>query len=551
MRETKQASLTAYYSARKATFTPGVKHKGKETTQLLEKQILRTPKSDKVSRSSSSECQPVPSKRRRLSSAYRSPCKTPAQGVRDAANRDAQQLSARKRLYPQDGEVSNNKAAKIERTTKGADVSTGAASSGQGTSSERADKLENALKFDKVDMLQKLKASGKLGDLKEKLDIIQKTQNQLAELRLKKEQRKPSTESPAFVKYDHLTESGPPSLTLPYSYKVLNETFRCCDTVVSMLFNRKEICTFEKLKQSVEEMQKKRFGEKQLGQIKRVYPNSYEFAWEKVNTRGSGSNCLKLVITPLFYNATKRPETLSAVELLKRRKVFNCQLLAIVKRHHDSFLSKLDPPMAVPSELLTRWHPKFPLETIPEIEPAALPRSPQQTTCSSAKDVLDRFKGKMNERIEKALESIVQSRTDPTPVAEPTPSALKGVSADLLERIRQRETLKLVKEMTMKPETERERAQLSHLPEFIRIVRSLFLAEQKAALPRDELLRKVRDSYSTLMSEREVEALAEQASKVLPDWFKVLAIKRGVFVKIAKDKDVSDLVSRVKNKLNE
>ena len=49
----------------------------------------------------------------------------------------------------------------------------------------------------------------------------------------------------------------PAELPLPYSYQLLEEKFRCTDTVVSMLQKRKEICTFEKLKTAVQEMSRR------------------------------------------------------------------------------------------------------------------------------------------------------------------------------------------------------------------------------------------------------------------------------------------------------
>lgn len=50
---------------------------------------------------------------------------------------------------------------------------------------------------------------------------------------------------------------APPSLSLPYKYKLLEDMFRGMDTVVSMLHNRSEICTFSKLKSAVQEMTKR------------------------------------------------------------------------------------------------------------------------------------------------------------------------------------------------------------------------------------------------------------------------------------------------------
>ena len=63
--------------------------------------------------------------------------------------------------------------------------------------------------------------------------------------------------APAYEKFHSLATPAPPSLTLPYKYKQLAETFRGMDTVVSMLHNRNEICTFSKLKAAVQSMNKK------------------------------------------------------------------------------------------------------------------------------------------------------------------------------------------------------------------------------------------------------------------------------------------------------
>lgn len=63
--------------------------------------------------------------------------------------------------------------------------------------------------------------------------------------------------SPAFQRYSSLAQAGTPSLTLPFSYRHLAELFRCVDTVVSLLFNRKETITFGKLQPAVQEMSRK------------------------------------------------------------------------------------------------------------------------------------------------------------------------------------------------------------------------------------------------------------------------------------------------------
>lgn len=49
-------------------------------------------------------------------------------------------------------------------------------------------------------------------------------------------------------------EKVPTGLPLPFDFRALLEMFRSCDTIVSMLHNRKELCSFDKLKPAVQEV---------------------------------------------------------------------------------------------------------------------------------------------------------------------------------------------------------------------------------------------------------------------------------------------------------
>ena len=87
--------------------------------------------------------------------------------------------------------------------------------------------------------------------------------------------------TPAYQRFQHLLSEAPSTLTLPYKFRFLKEAFHCLDTVSSFLHNRKEIITFKKLKSSVQEMLNKNFTEKQLAQIKTVFPFAYIYRREK------------------------------------------------------------------------------------------------------------------------------------------------------------------------------------------------------------------------------------------------------------------------------
>lgn len=54
------------------------------------------------------------------------------------------------------------------------------------------------------------------------------------------------------------------------------------------------------------------------------------------------------------------------------------------------FLTGLDPPMHIPRDRLTRWHPNFDIDGVPDITSSALPQPPNVEKITSAKDVLGR-----------------------------------------------------------------------------------------------------------------------------------------------------------------
>ena len=62
----------------------------------------------------------------------------------------------------------------------------------------------------------------------------------------------------------------------------------------------------------------------------------------------------------------------------------------------QDYLSKLDPPIApIPDEKLFRWHPRFPLDKIPNVQPTDIPMPQMAATFNTAKDVLDKARQMM------------------------------------------------------------------------------------------------------------------------------------------------------------
>ncbi|KAA0723894.1 DNA replication factor [Triplophysa tibetana] len=372
---------------------------------------------------------------------------------------------------------------------------------------------------------------------------------------------------PAYQRYHTLAQDVPPGLALPYKYKVLLEMFRSLDTIVGMLFNRSETVTFAKIKQGVQDMMHKRFEESHLGQIKAVYPSAYIFRQEKNIPCFSGTgkkSAHQLTVEPLIeqeFNGT-RP-VLSASRVLERRHIFHQNLVEIVKGHHKVFLASLNPPIVVPDDKLTRWHPRFNADEVPNIKPGDLPQPPQTEKVTTAQEVLDKARALMTPKMEKALANMALKTAEtahvkepeptPKPVVTPTetPSALKGVSQSLLERIRAKEAQKLQAVMTRNPQQEERLSKMSRLPELARILRNVFVAEKKPALIMELACNRMISSYRSPLSADEMETHLRLLAELTPDWLKVHPVRKDVYLKLNKTTDLNIVLDKLNQKISE
>ncbi|KAJ8417803.1 hypothetical protein AAFF_G00226460 [Aldrovandia affinis] len=220
---------------------------------------------------------------------------------------------------------------------------------------------------------------------------------------------KESENVPAYERYHTLAQDVPPGLSLPYKYKVLAEMFRSMDTIVGMLFNRSETVTFAKVKQAVQDMMHKRFEESHVGQIKTVYPSAYTFRQERnIPTFSATANksSYQLTMEPDIEKKSGVRPLLSASCLLERRRIFHRNLVDVVKQHHKVFLASVNPALSVPDDKLTRWHPRFSVDEVPNILASELPLPPQTEKMTTAQEVLDKARSLMTPKMEKALANI-------------------------------------------------------------------------------------------------------------------------------------------------
>ncbi|XP_011703685.1 PREDICTED: DNA replication factor Cdt1 [Wasmannia auropunctata] len=410
----------------------------------------------------------------------------------------------------------------------------------------------------------------------------------------------PGKSSPikAYQKYLSLAESEIPGLALPYNYRFLAEIFRCVDTVSAMLFNRKELITFNKLKPAVQELLRRNFTQEHLAQIKTIYPDAYTYQQEKHRNFGSVSKREKyeLVLTPVVekINGRNTPDAdnvlktasesgMSPTILLERRKRFYNALLERVKDEHEKFLLSFETPrlMNIPREKIVRWHPEFDVESCRKIEQAVLPQPPLVEK-PTARDVLDKAKSLFNcgTRMEKALQRLAEanlttkskspvstqdSTTQTTEDGIPkvniaivdtppsTPSVqtdhlstlFKGIPKALLEKVRAKQAAKALEAMTRTPNADKEAALYSRLPELAKLIRNIFVAEKKGVLPIEAVIQKLDNSFRTKLTSQELKEHIRQLCKLLPTWASIHNVRKVDYLKLDKNVELAKVIKRL------
>ncbi|BFZ19630.1 hypothetical protein BsWGS_22669 [Bradybaena similaris] len=456
-------------------------------------------------------------------------------------------------------------------------------------------KLKVLSKMNGQALRNRLKQSGKLSDLKEKLGQLGGAVQELGKLggavqekrsqavaadtpaKVLTETEKPVPVLPAYQRFETLVEEGPPSLTLPFSYKMLESAFQAMDTAVSMMHNRSEMCTFSKLKVAVQNMTRKNFEEATVGQIKTIVPDAYIFRQESnISTYGSKVSGYQLTVEANLGQDAGSSEgaktsdgkpTFTASALLKRKLRFKNNLLGYLKQIHKEFLASLKYPLNVPDDKLTRWHPRFQLDKVPEVVSAQLPQPPEVKVYHSAKDVLEKQRGRLNPRVEEALSRIVSEKEDKdennlqassvsssstsallsTSTSEQSPLSMRGIPPALLAKIRAKEAQKMEEALTRSPAEDSKTRIMGHLPEIIRILRTYFVTEKKPAVPLEAAYKKLEESYHTRISHRELEQHVEMLRELAPELISIVEVKRGKFLKLDKNVDVQAVSNRILN----
>ncbi|CAF91553.1 unnamed protein product, partial [Tetraodon nigroviridis] len=319
----------------------------------------------------------------------------------------------------------------------------------------------------------------------------------------------------------------------------------------------------------------RRFEEGHVAQIKAVFPEAYTFRRERnvppfssSSPKGSFQLTVEPSLTPVGSSHAppdqkeSRP-LLSASRLLERRRTFNLNLVSIVKQHHAAFLASLVPPMSVPEDRLTRWHPRFNVDTVPAVEPSQLPQPPPTERLSTAQEVLEKARSLITPKMEKALESLALAAEGarelkeaappaaPAAPADQVPDGLKGVSKSLVDRIRAKEAQKMQAAMTRNPGRAERLLMMSRLPELARILRNVFVEEKKPALVMEVACNRMVTSYRSALSPGDMEKHVRLLAEVAADWLSIHPVRKDFYLKLNRKMELRGVVDRLSSRLEE
>ena len=376
----------------------------------------------------------------------------------------------------------------------------------------------------------------------------------------KKQYNTTPLKSPQYQKSQHLTADT--QLPLSYTQSILLDHFRCTDVVLSMLDRRKENCTFEKLQKSVTTMSGKQMTLKTLSQFMYLYPSAFSLSYQptRASIHSPRRGQLELIIiatndmhseSPIKKNSVKS-HSLTNQELLTRKNQFHSYIIDYVKQYHVEYLERLNPPIIIPADkIVKRWHPNFNLDTVPNIPEGNMPQKPQRNTPQTAKQILASSQELLPTRFTRVMLKFAEDNTSLDPVSDTTTdnrnntNELKGVSKNLIERIRIREQEKAKLNMIRDDVSLHRLDMLESLPEMCSIVRNMYLAQQRGTLPWADVLHKLKDSHHSRMEQKYMEEHLTLLLEVLPNWISLVNLKGTKFLKVKRNTPLNSLLSHL------
>ncbi|CAF3916927.1 unnamed protein product [Rotaria sp. Silwood2] len=360
---------------------------------------------------------------------------------------------------------------------------------------------------------------------------------------------------PAYERFNSLVTTI--ELPLPNKYELLLEQYKHLDFLVCHSHNNGGISTFEKVQHVIQQKTKRNFTLQTLGRIKTVYPIMFSFQQEKIQLPTLSPIKLKyeLTITPTDFGIVSNIQITPSI-IIERIDCFRRALFDLVKRHHRTFLSnKLQ--LAVEElpndENLSRWHPDFDLLNIPDIDISSLPESPDKEykqLVASPIEIRHYAEKTQSQRVKRALFSTFSNDDISSTITLSSPTketySIDGISSSLIEKIRSKETNKLLSNTI-----DKQKQMLSYVEQTISIVQQFFIAERATSLQLDHVAKQVRDCHSGHLSyNQSTETLHFLHTYPANNgWLSIMSIRGRQFIKINRHKSINTIIETIQREL--
>lgn len=105
--------------------------------------------------------------------------------------------------------------------------------------------------------------------------------------------------------------------------------------------------------------------------------------------------------------------------------------------------------------------------------------------------------------------------------------------------------------MTRTPNTEKEAVMYSRLPELVKVLRNIYVAEKKGILTLEFVIMKLENSFRAKLTVAELEEHIRLLCKLLPKWSSIHNVRKVDYLKLQKEIDLAKVVKRLEIMAND
>ena len=99
--------------------------------------------------------------------------------------------------------------------------------------------------------------------------------------------------------------------------------------------------------------------------------------------------------------------------------------------------------------------------------------------------------------------------------------------------------------MTRSPNAEKEAIMYSRLPELVKVLRNIFVAEKKGVLTLEFVITKLENSIKAKLTPAELEEHLRLLCKLLPTWTSIHNVRKIDYLKLQKEIDLTKVIKKL------